>query len=106
MEIDGIPSEDRSSVIEVLKKGVDIYNKYRAPEATGVIEDVNGEHVGMKFFGHFCRTCGVIDWIEDYVYIVKDLGIDIDIVDIDHEADSDYIMVKFRIRGSVKEYEK
>lgn len=64
-----------SSVIKVFEKAIDIYNRFRCPEACASIAMVIGDRVWVRFKGHFCLTCGVYDWLEDLRYILEDLGV-------------------------------
>ncbi len=87
-------------IINVIRKGIDIYNRYRGREAHSSLIDVKQDLVKVKFEGHFCRTCGVYDWIDDFRYILEDLGIDAYLEEvIEPEEDEDWRIGIFRIRG-------
>jgi hypothetical protein len=88
---------DKINLDKVLKESIEIYNRYRAPEAVVEILDIDKDILIAKFSGHFCVTCGVIDWIEDYIYILKDLGVDAQIVKVDYFTEDNYVLVKIRI---------
>ncbi len=51
------------------------YNRYRAPEARAYVLRVYRNRAVILFTGHFCRTCGVIDWIEDLTYALRSNGL-------------------------------
>ncbi|MEM3726380.1 MAG: hypothetical protein QXK98_05910 [Candidatus Bathyarchaeia archaeon] len=58
--------------MESLKKAVveaiNEYNKYRSPEAKAKLVKVSEKELILDFEGSFCRTCGVYDYLEDFVY--------------------------------------
>lgn len=86
-------------VEDLVRKAVEIYNRYRAPEAFAEVIDIDNTEgvVYMKFSGHFCVTCGVIDWIEDYIYILKDLGVDAEISRVKYFTEENYVLVEVKI---------
>jgi hypothetical protein len=88
---------DESDLDKVLRESIEIYNRYRAPEAVVEILGVDRGIMIAKFSGHFCVTCGVIDWIEDYIYILKDLGVDAHIAKVEYFTEDNYVLVKIRI---------
>ncbi|MCC6016042.1 MAG: hypothetical protein LM582_03255 [Desulfurococcaceae archaeon] len=88
---------DKIDLDKVLKESIEIYNRYRAPEAVVEILGIDKDILIAKFSGYFCVTCGVIDWIEDYIYILKDLGVDAQIVKVDYFTEDNYVLVKIRI---------
>jgi len=61
-------------------KAIEIYNKYRSPEAFARLMGIKEDKIMVKFGGTFCYTCGVRDWIEDLVYILMDHGLDAKLV--------------------------
>jgi len=61
-------------------KAIEIYNKYRSPEAFAKLIDIKEDKTIFKFEGTFCYTCGIRDWIEDLVYILMDHGVDAKLV--------------------------
>lgn len=81
-----------------LEKAVELYNRYRNPEAIASIISIEGNIVVMKFAGHFCVSCGVIDWIEDFLYILKDMRVDADIANVNYFTEDNYVLVKLRIK--------
>ncbi len=51
------------------------YNRYRAPEARAYVLRVYRNRAVILFTGHFCRTCGVVDWIEDLAHALRPSGL-------------------------------
>ncbi len=45
---------------EAVLRAVDEYNMYRSPEAKA--------RLTIDFEGTFCKTCGVYDYLEDFIY--------------------------------------
>ena len=66
----------------VVEEAIELYNRYRSPEAVASLVDVKGSVVVIEFRGSFCHTCGVVDWIEDMKYVMEDLGLEAEIIDI------------------------
>lgn len=88
----------------IIKKAILFYNKYHAPESKAKLIKINNEEIVVKFEGPFCLTCGVTDWIEDFKYVLEDLGLHADlheVYDIEKYSGSSKIGV-FRIKGKRK----
>ena len=56
---------------ELVRKTVLLYNRYRSPEAVAKIVSGTTESVTIAFSGSFCYSCGVIDYLEDFVHEFK-----------------------------------
>ena len=56
---------------QLVRKTVALYNRFRSPEAFSKIIFVSPELVTISFSGSFCYSCGVLDYIEDFVHEVK-----------------------------------
>ena len=54
-----------------LRKAVALYNRYRGPEAVAKLVQVSPENVTIAFSGSFCYSCGVLDYIEDFIHEFK-----------------------------------
>ena len=48
-----------------------LYNRFRSPEAVAKIVLVTTENVTIAFSGSFCYSCGVMDYLEDFVHEFK-----------------------------------
>jgi hypothetical protein len=78
--------QKNQNVIEmVVKKTVEEYNKYRAPEAIANILNIENDRVVVIFRGSFCETCGVYDWVEDLKYELENFNVNADIISIKEE---------------------
>ena len=56
---------------QLVRKTVALYNRFRSPEAFARIIFVSPELVKISFTGSFCYSCGVLDYIEDFVHEFK-----------------------------------
>ncbi len=56
---------------EVVRKTVLLYNRYKSPEAIAKVVSVVPERVTIAFSGSFCYSCGVLDFLEDFVHEFK-----------------------------------
>ncbi len=62
--------------IEEIRKAIERYNRYRGVEARASLLKISGSRVYVFFEGSFCNTCGVNDWVEDFKYVLEDLGVE------------------------------
>ena len=69
-------------VYRLVARGLDLYNRYRAPEARATLLSFDGEKLVVRFEGSFCETCGINDWVEDLVYVLRDVGLEAELVDV------------------------
>ncbi len=53
---------------EAVLRAVDEYNKYRSPEAKARLVEIREDRLTIDFEGTFCQTCGVYDYLEDFIY--------------------------------------
>jgi hypothetical protein len=58
---------------DLFRRAVSLYNKYRSPEATAKLVSLSPKNVIIAFSGAFCYSCGVLDYIEDFIYEFKTL---------------------------------
>ncbi len=56
---------------ELVRRTVALYNRLRSPEALAKIVSVSPDMVTVSFSGSFCYSCGVLDYIEDFVHEFK-----------------------------------
>lgn len=87
---------------KVIEEAKQLYNRYRAPESIAEVVKISNDKIIIEFRGSFYETCGLYDWIEDMRYILKDLGIDTEIVGIVNVGNDAYISV-FKVRKFRKE---
>ena len=63
--------QSQSDLEQLMRRTVALYNRYRSPEATAKLVLVTPELVTVSFSGSFCYSCGVIDYLEDFVHELK-----------------------------------
>ena len=56
---------------ELIRKTIMLYNRYRSPEAVAKVVSVATDRVTIAFSGSFCYSCGVMDYLEDFVHEFK-----------------------------------
>lgn len=69
-------------------RAIELYNKFRAPEAEARLLDLEGNVLVIEFRGPFCETCGVRDWVEDLAYVIKSMGGDAELVEYIEPGDN------------------
>ncbi|MEM5835315.1 MAG: AAA family ATPase [Candidatus Aenigmatarchaeota archaeon] len=79
-----------------IRRAVEEYNKYRAPEANIEIEKIKDNYVILRFFGPFCKSCGVYDYFEDFIFFLRDLELDGKIKNVKEIKNG--FLVKFKIK--------
>ncbi len=84
---------------EKLEKLVELavkrYNRYRAPESVAKPLKIEGDIVRVRFEGSFCETCGINDWVDDFRYVLEDLGAEAELVAVIEPED--YFVEDWRI---------
>ncbi len=84
-------------------KAIQIYNRFREPESKAILLDVEPEGIyKIKFTGSFLETCGVNDWIFDLAYIMRDLGLEAEVIEIEEPEndvwnDKGWRIAKFKV---------
>ncbi len=71
-----------SELEHILEKAVEDYNRIHAPEAVAKITKIEDDLIYVEFDGTYCETCGLYDWIEDFKYVLEDLGVDSELVNV------------------------
>ena len=56
---------------ELVRRAILLYNRYRSPEAVANVVMVTSEVVTLSITGSFCYSCGVLDYVEDFVHELK-----------------------------------
>ena len=64
---------------KLILRAVEVYNRYRSPEATAKLLTLEEDGFTVEFEGSFCQSCGVQDYFEDFVYELKDLNNDVEV---------------------------
>ena len=63
--------QPQTDLEQLMRRTVALYNRYRSPEATAKLVLVTPEMVTVSFSGSFCYSCGVIDYLEDFIHELK-----------------------------------
>ncbi|MEM2911770.1 MAG: hypothetical protein QXM52_04410 [Candidatus Bathyarchaeia archaeon] len=56
------------SLKDAVVEAINEYNKYRSPEAKAKLIKIGEKGLVLDFEGTFCKTCGVYDYLEDFIY--------------------------------------
>ena len=56
---------------ELVRRAILLYNRYRSPEAVAKVVMVTSEVVTLSITGSFCYSCGVLDYVEDFIHELK-----------------------------------
>ena len=51
---------------DILLRTIEVYNRYRSPEATAKLVGIKKDGFIIEFKGAFCQSCGVNDYFEDF----------------------------------------
>ncbi|MCX8199422.1 MAG: hypothetical protein N3E36_05285 [Sulfolobales archaeon] len=77
-------NEEKAFFLDLLNAAIDFYNMTRSPEASARLIHIEvGKNDGVavvEFSGEFCTSCGVRDWVEDLVYVIKSMGYDAELL--------------------------
>ncbi len=87
------------SLKRAVLKAVETYNRYRSPEATAKLVKLGDNELIVDFEGTFCKTCGVYDYFEDFIYELKSLmDVQVEISSFEPKGTEG-----FRVKYTVKE---
>ena len=59
---------------ELVSRAITVYNKYRSPEATAKLVGTEKDGFIIEFEGPFCKSCGVTEYFEDFIYDLEDIN--------------------------------
>ena len=63
-----------SELSKLILRTVEVYNRYRSPEAKAKLLKLKEDGFIIEFEGSFCQSCGVQDYFEDFIYELKSLS--------------------------------
>ncbi|MEM3588065.1 MAG: hypothetical protein QXO71_12195 [Candidatus Jordarchaeaceae archaeon] len=66
----------KQSFEKIISEAIKEYNRYRSPEVEAKLISIDESTLKLEFKGPYCRTCGFYDYFEDFVYVLKDFGIE------------------------------
>jgi hypothetical protein len=64
---------------KLISDSLEIYNKYRSPEAKAKLLSLDNRGFTIEFEGVFCQSCGVKNYFEDYIHELKKLDKKVDV---------------------------
>ena len=59
---------------DLILRAIEVYNKYRSPEATAKLVGIKKDGFIIDFKGSFCQSCGVNDYFEDFIHELEDIS--------------------------------
>jgi len=85
---------------KLINQAIEFYNRFHKPEAEAELLEIDGDEFKVVFKGHFCKTCGVRDWLEDLKYILLDMGVESDLVEMiePEDPEEDFRIGIFRVK--------
>ncbi|HDN75528.1 MAG TPA: hypothetical protein ENG05_00170 [Acidilobales archaeon] len=85
----------------LINEAIELYNRFRAPEAKAKLVKIERDKVYVLFEGTFCETCGINDWVEDFKYVLEDLNAKAELEGILEPADgSEHVRIGiFKIKS-------
>jgi hypothetical protein len=61
---------------DLVLRTIEVYNRYRSPEATAKLVGIKKDGFIIDFKGPFCQSCGVNDYFEDFIHELEDISRD------------------------------
>ncbi len=104
--------EEIKAIEKLVKLAIKRYNRYRGAESQAKLLKIMGDTVVVAFEGSFCETCGINDWVDDFRYVIEDLGGEAELVTVIEpekpEEFFDYRIGVFRVKKvpSIEELER
>jgi hypothetical protein len=94
--------EDAKAIEKLIDLAIKRYNRYRGVESEAKLLKIMGDTVVIAFEGSFCETCGINDWVDDFRYVIEDLGGEAELVTVIEpekpEEFYDYRIGVFRVK--------
>jgi len=89
-----------SELKKLILRTVEVYNRYRSPEATAKLLKLEEDGFTIQFEGTFCQSCGVQDYFEDFIYELRSLGsaVKAEVGEIKQTSPQSF-KVQYRIKG-------
>lgn len=86
---------------KLILRTVEVYNRYRSPEATAKLLKLEEDGFAIEFEGSFCQSCSVQDYFEDFVYELKGLNnnVEAEIQEIEQTSPRSF-KVHFVVKGA------
>jgi hypothetical protein len=65
---------DEANLNDLVLRAIEVYNRYRSPEATAKLVGMEKDGFIIEFKGPFCQSCGVNDYFEDFIHELEDIS--------------------------------
>jgi hypothetical protein len=59
---------------DLILRAIEVYNRYRSPEATAKLVGIKKDDFIIEFKGPFCQSCGVNDYFDDFIHELEDIS--------------------------------
>ena len=59
---------------DLILRAIEIYNRFRSPEAIAKLVGVKNNGFVIDFEGSFCVSCSVIEYFDDLIYEIKGIN--------------------------------
>jgi hypothetical protein len=69
-----MPESGSDHMRDLILRTIDIFNRYRDPEVTLTLVEIDKDGFTLDFEGSFCTSCGVRDHFEDFIYELKTIN--------------------------------
>jgi hypothetical protein len=86
---------------DLVLRAIEVYNRYRSPEATAKLVGIKKDGFIIEFKGPFCQSCGVNDYFEDFILELEDINGDFS---VEVKATEPSGPQSFRVRYAVKDH--
>ncbi len=63
----------QSELEEIARKAILIYNRVRSPDVTAKLVFASPAMLTVSFYGGFCYSCGILDYVEGFANQFKAL---------------------------------
>ena len=85
---------------DLVLRTIEVYNRYRSPEATAKLVGMEKDGFIMEFEGPFCQSCGVNDYFEDFICELENVSRSLRMeVKETEPAGPQSFMVRYGIKG-------
>jgi hypothetical protein len=91
---------------KLVLRAVEVFNRYRSPEATAKLVGWEKDGFVIEFTGAFCLSCGVRDYFEDFIYELEDLNRNFKVeIEGSEPTSLQSFRVKYAVKGEVSDEE-
>ena len=86
---------------DLILRAIEVYNRYRSPEATAKLVGIKKDGFIIEFKGPFCQSCGVNDYFEDFIHALEGISGDFS---VEVKATEPAGPQSFRVRYGFKDH--